>query len=79
MSERLNAAFAALRESDREVLRLVAWDGLSRHDAATVLDISAAVFSLRLHRARRRLARALGDGGEQERRPDGSSSVEVIR
>src|SRR5579885_1996206 len=33
----LAAAFNSLNERDREVLRLVAWEGLSLADAATVL------------------------------------------
>jgi RNA polymerase sigma-70 factor, ECF subfamily len=53
------AAFAALGERDQEVLRLVAWDGLSVGEAADVLGISRLAFAVRLHRARRRMARAL--------------------
>lgn len=53
------AAFAQLGERDREVLRLVAWDGLEAGEAAEVLGITRLAFSVRLHRARRRLARAL--------------------
>ena len=52
-------AFSTLRESDREVLRLVAWDGLESEDAAEVLEITRLAFAVRLHRARRRLQRAL--------------------
>lgn len=52
-------AFAALRERDREVLRLVAWDGLTPAEAAYVLDVTRLAFAVRLHRARRRLERAL--------------------
>jgi len=54
------AAFAGLRERDREVLRLVAWDGLDAADAAEVLGVTRLAFTVRLHRARRRLERALG-------------------
>jgi RNA polymerase sigma factor (sigma-70 family) len=54
-------AFAALSENDREVLRLVGWDGLSSADAARVLGISALAFRARTTRARRRLARGLAD------------------
>ncbi len=54
------AAFAALRERDREVLRLVAWDGLDAAEAAAVLGVTRLSFAVRLHRARRRLERALG-------------------
>ena len=53
------AAFATLGERDREVLRLVAWDGLSPAEAADVLDVTRFAFAVRLHRARRRLERAL--------------------
>jgi RNA polymerase sigma-70 factor (ECF subfamily) len=52
-------AFAALGERDREVLSLIAWDGLRAEEAAKVLGCSAAVFSLRAHRARRRLLKEL--------------------
>ena len=52
-------AFAALRERDREVLRLVAWDGLSPAEAAEVLGVTRLAFAVRLHRARRRLEHEL--------------------
>ena len=52
-------AFAALREPDREVLRLVTWDELSSEEAAEVLGVTCVAFAVRLHRARRRLQRAL--------------------
>ena len=53
------AAFAALRERDRELLRLVAWDGLSPAEAAEVLGVTRLAFAVRLHRARRRLEQEL--------------------
>ena len=56
---RLWAAWAQLRPGDQEVLSLVAWEELTVAEAAGVLGCSAAVFSVRLHRARRRLARLL--------------------
>jgi RNA polymerase sigma-70 factor, ECF subfamily len=52
-------AVASLGERDREALTLVAWDGLSREEAAAVLGCSSAAFRVRLHRARARLSRAL--------------------
>ncbi len=52
-------AWAQLRPADREVLALVAWEELPVADAARVLGCSSAVFSVRLHRARRRLERLL--------------------
>lgn len=53
------AAFATLGERDREVLRLVAWDGLDAAEAAEVVGVSRLALAVRLHRARRRLERAL--------------------
>jgi RNA polymerase sigma-70 factor, ECF subfamily len=53
------AAFGQLSESDREVLRLVAWEGLDPAAAAAVLGCSRGAFKVRLHRARRRLRRYL--------------------
>lgn len=49
------AAFGALRDADREVLALIAWDALSGDEAAAVLGCSRAAFAVRLHRARARL------------------------
>jgi len=56
-------AFGALAEPEREVLRLVAWDGLDTREAAAVLGCSATAFRVRLHRARRRLAKHLEAAG----------------
>jgi RNA polymerase sigma-70 factor (ECF subfamily) len=52
-------ALAALSDTDREALLLCAWEDLSVKDAAAVVACSPATFAVRLHRARRRLARAL--------------------
>jgi RNA polymerase sigma-70 factor (ECF subfamily) len=56
----LAEAILRLSETDRELLRLVAWDGLTAGEAAAALGISHAAVRVRLHRARRRLARELG-------------------
>jgi RNA polymerase sigma-70 factor, ECF subfamily len=61
--EALAAAFARLAGRDREVLSLIAWEGLQVREAARVVGCSAAAFSLRLHRARRRLLKELGASG----------------
>lgn len=53
------AAFRALSPQDQEVIQLVAWDGLSAEDAATVLGCSQPAYNARLRRARRRLTAAL--------------------
>jgi RNA polymerase sigma-70 factor, ECF subfamily len=55
----LVGALATLNESDRELLSLVAWEGLTRHELAVALGTSRAVARLRLHRARKRLRAAL--------------------
>ncbi len=52
-------AFRALPEGDREVLRLVAWEGLTADDLAVALGCSVNAARIRLHRARRRFAEAL--------------------
>jgi RNA polymerase sigma-70 factor (ECF subfamily) len=56
----LAAAFRALSEADREVLRLAAWEGLTAAAIAAVLGCSEAAAKARLHRARQRLSRMLG-------------------
>ncbi len=59
LREAFSAAFAGLEEHEREVLRLVAWDGLDVREAAQVLGCSQGAFRVRLHRARRKLTRRL--------------------
>lgn len=53
-------ALASLPDADRELLTLLAWQGLSQRDAAKVLGCSTATVAVRLHRARRRLDLAMG-------------------
>jgi RNA polymerase sigma-70 factor (ECF subfamily) len=53
-------AFAQLKVADREVLRLVAWEGLQGAELAEALGCSVSSAKVRVHRARRRLARLLG-------------------
>jgi RNA polymerase sigma-70 factor, ECF subfamily len=55
----LAEALASLGARDHELLALVHWDGLTPREAATVLGCSPVATRTRLHRARRRLARAL--------------------
>ena len=56
---RVARAFATLSASDREILALLAWEGLSREELAVALGVSRPVARLRLHRARRRFEVAL--------------------
>lgn len=58
-AERLDVVAAALDqldEPDRELIHLVAWDGLSHREIADLLAISENAVAIRLHRARGRLA-----------------------
>ncbi|MFF5265262.1 RNA polymerase sigma factor [Actinomadura viridis] len=55
----VGAAFRGLPEADRELLSLVGWEGLDHGEIATVLGCSRNAVRIRLHRARRRFARAL--------------------
>ncbi|MFD6173809.1 RNA polymerase sigma factor [Streptomyces coeruleorubidus] len=52
-------ALASLSGADRELLTLIAWHGLSPKQAARVLGCTTATLTVRLHRARRRLERAV--------------------
>ena len=57
--ERIASAMNRLSQRDREALILVAWDGLTVAQAGTVVGCSPRTFSVRLHRARKRLHRRL--------------------
>jgi RNA polymerase sigma factor (sigma-70 family) len=54
------AALATLPEQDVEAMALATWHGLPPDQAATVMGCSARTYNVRLHRARKRLDRALG-------------------
>jgi RNA polymerase sigma-70 factor (ECF subfamily) len=58
-ASRLEQALAALPASGREILTLVAGEGLSPEEAARVLGLSPEAARQRLHRARAALQRAL--------------------
>lgn len=64
-------ALARLSPSDRDALMLVSWDGLQASDAAKAMGRSRATFAVQLHRARRRLERAMS---EEDLNPDEWSS-----
>ncbi|MBB2910979.1 RNA polymerase sigma-70 factor (ECF subfamily) [Streptosporangium becharense] len=53
------AALAGLSERDAEAVILASWYGLAPAEAAKLAGCSARAFTVRLHRARRRLAQAL--------------------
>lgn len=56
-------AFGQLSENDREVLRLIAWEGVEPREAAAVFGCSYGAFCVRLHRARNRLGKQLAAAG----------------
>ncbi|MEW9534361.1 RNA polymerase sigma factor [Microbispora sp. NPDC049125] len=57
------AVFRTLTDDDRELLSLVAWEGLERDEIATMLGVSRNAVRIRLYRARRRFSRALDEAG----------------
>jgi len=68
--ERVRVALDRLREADREVLRLWAWEGLEPRDLAPVLGCSAGAAATRLSRARAALRSELGQNrGRAGHRP----------
>lgn len=64
------AALATLDADDRELLLLRSWDGLAVTELAVLLDRTPNAVSLRLRKARRRLATALDPATNDETRTD---------
>ena len=64
---RIGAAFRSLPDADREVLALVAWEGLDNAQISAVLGCSRNAARIRLHRARAKFRTALDarDGSPQ--------------
>ncbi len=64
--QRICQALGQLSELDQEVLRLMGWEELSIAGAAVAMGCSLSAMTVRVHRARRRMRRALRtiDGGE---------------
>jgi RNA polymerase sigma-70 factor (ECF subfamily) len=65
-------ALSQLSVKDKEMLLLIAWEGLTVREASRALGITAATCSVRLHRARRRFERFLASDGSHERVPEAS-------
>jgi len=61
----LRAVLDTLRPADRELLQLAAWEDLGPAELAATLGISANAAAIRLHRARRRFARAWDDAAAE--------------
>jgi RNA polymerase sigma-70 factor (ECF subfamily) len=73
-SARLQAALASLNERDRELLLLMAWEGLELRQAAEVLGVRPNTLAVRFHRARQRLSAAL----EAHKADDGSDHASIV-
>jgi RNA polymerase sigma factor (sigma-70 family) len=71
--ETVLAALARLADHEQEVLRLVAWEGLSNRELAAALGCSENAAAIRLHRARRKLTAELA----KEASPSGHLEVEL--
>jgi RNA polymerase sigma-70 factor (ECF subfamily) len=56
---RVAGALARLGERDRELLLLIAWEGLDQAEVAEAMGLRRATVAMRLHRARRRFSEAL--------------------
>lgn len=67
------SAMARLSETDREVLRLRFWEGLSHAEIGASLGCAENAAAIRLHRARRRLAEEL----LKEESASGQEAVEI--
>lgn len=59
-------ALEQLSPEDRELVTLIAWEGLTPAQAATVLGLTAGTARVRLHRARTRLRTALATPADIE-------------
>jgi DNA-directed RNA polymerase specialized sigma24 family protein len=78
--DRVLAVLGGLSAADQEVLLLVTWEGLEPARAARVLGIRTGAFLMRLHRARRRFARALAQSPRTAQSDAASTDTqEVVR
>jgi RNA polymerase sigma-70 factor (ECF subfamily) len=77
----VHEALDQLRPDDREILTLATWDDLDNDEIAEVLGTSARNVAVRMHRARKRLARELRRIGlhEPQRNPDQVKSEDRYR
>ncbi|SFW89887.1 RNA polymerase sigma factor [Amycolatopsis australiensis] len=66
MNGRLAAALAGLARGDRDVLLLIAWEGLAYEEVAAALGIPVGTVRSRLNRARRKVRAELGHAPTEE-------------
>jgi RNA polymerase sigma-70 factor (ECF subfamily) len=62
----VRAALVTLPENDQEILRLIGWEELSLGECAAVLGCTRATATVRLHRARQRLNKAMAAQADRE-------------
>lgn len=62
---RVARALDTLPAADAEILRLIAWEGLSPGEVATVMDLAPGTARQRIHRARKRLRNQLAADPQQ--------------
>lgn len=62
----LEQSLARLGESDREILRLWAWEQLEAAEIATVMGLTANAAAIRLHRAKKKLGENLESARKNE-------------
>lgn len=75
--EAVFAVLASLPPAEREAMLLVAWEDLDVKTAASILGCSTSALTVRLHRARKRLRKELGDVGLLGvRRPANQAALE---
>jgi RNA polymerase sigma factor (sigma-70 family) len=72
--DRVVEAVIRLDPDDRDLLVLVAWEGMTSAEAAAVLGVPPGTVRSRLHRIRTRLADARTEGLAPERSTDGGST-----
>jgi RNA polymerase sigma-70 factor (ECF subfamily) len=72
----LTAALDALSADDREIIRLWAWEQLEPREIAPTLEITVNAATLRLSRARSKLANHLA---RQDPQPSGHEPAEGTR
>jgi RNA polymerase sigma factor (sigma-70 family) len=73
------AVLASLPGRDIEALTLVSWHGLDVREAAAAAGCSPRAFTVRLHRARRRLASALRSADHERKLPAPSLTAGTTR
>ncbi|MFD6952399.1 RNA polymerase subunit sigma-24 [Nocardiopsis sp. TSRI0078] len=72
-------ALDRLSATDRELVMLLAWEGLELRDAARVLGCTTATARVRLYRARRRIERFLDSSPPEPPPPAGARAAKARR